>query len=132
QEEKYRTGQRSEDTRNGKGKVLAEADQRTRRQHKEIRNMEKFGKQDRKRWEEQGRKTIIESEKINTLQRRPIGKWKKRTREETEEENTVGDSMMDEDRPVGLSKRRTEEEEDGRSKGKRRCKEQYEKKIINM
>ena len=39
---------------------------------------------------------------------------------------------MDEDRPVGLSKRRTEEEEGGRSKEKRRCKEQYEKKIINM
>jgi len=39
---------------------------------------------------------------------------------------------MDEDRPVGLSKRRTEEEEGGRGKEKRRCKEQYEKKIINM
>jgi len=89
QEEKYRTGQRSEDTRDGKGKVLAEADQRIRRQHKEIKNIEKFGKQDRKRWEEQGRKTIIESGKINTVQRRPVGKWKERTREETEEENTV-------------------------------------------
>ncbi|CAG8811297.1 6976_t:CDS:1, partial [Gigaspora rosea] len=89
QEEKYRNGQRSEDTRDGKGKVLAKADQRTRSQYKEIKNMKKFGKQDRKRWEEQGRKTIIESEKINTLQRRPIGKWKERTREETKEENTV-------------------------------------------
>src|SRR6185312_8393315 len=73
QEEKYHTGQRSEDTRDGKGKVLAEADQRIRRQHKEIKNIEKFGKQDRKRWEEQGRKTIIESGKINTVQRRPVG-----------------------------------------------------------
>ncbi|CAG8827978.1 456_t:CDS:2, partial [Gigaspora rosea] len=60
QEEKYRTSQRSEDMRDRKGKVLAEADQRTRRQHKEIKNREKLGKQDRKRCEEQGRKTIIE------------------------------------------------------------------------
>ncbi|CAG8831986.1 12517_t:CDS:2, partial [Gigaspora rosea] len=59
QEKKYYTGQRSENTRDGKGK------------------------------EEQGRKTIIESEKINTLQRRLIGKWKERMREETEEKNPV-------------------------------------------
>ncbi|CAG8788502.1 4067_t:CDS:1, partial [Gigaspora rosea] len=79
----------SEDTRYGKGKVLAKADQRTRRQYKVIKNREKLGKQDRKRWEEQVRKTIIESERTNILQRRPIEKWKERTREETKEESTV-------------------------------------------
>ncbi|CAG8752318.1 8319_t:CDS:1, partial [Gigaspora rosea] len=74
--------------RDEKGKVLAESDQRARRQYKEIKNSEKLEKQDRKRCEEQGRKTMIESERINILQRRPIGKCKKRTREETEEEST--------------------------------------------
>ncbi|CAG8728516.1 17776_t:CDS:2, partial [Gigaspora rosea] len=52
-------------------------------------NREKLGKQDKKRWEEQGRKTIIESERTNILQRRPVVKWKKRSREETEEESTL-------------------------------------------
>ncbi|CAG8826646.1 22865_t:CDS:1, partial [Gigaspora rosea] len=89
QEEKYLTSQKSKDTRDGKGKVLTEADQRTRRQHKEIKNREKLGKQDKKRWKEQGRKTIIESERTKVLQRRPIGKWKERMREKTEKESMV-------------------------------------------
>ncbi|CAG8673744.1 218_t:CDS:2, partial [Gigaspora rosea] len=87
--EKYLISQRSDDTRDEKGKVLAETDQRTRKQHKEIKNREKLGKQDKKRWEEKGGKTIIESERTNILQRRPKGKWKERTREETEEESTM-------------------------------------------
>ncbi|CAG8724175.1 16271_t:CDS:2, partial [Gigaspora rosea] len=141
QEEKYLTGQRNEDMRDEKGKVLAEADKRARRQYKEIKNREKLGKQDMKRCKEQGRKTIMESERINISQRRQIGKWKERTREETEEKSTVSTSQKlleeilkrlvrlekrdNEDRPIGLSKRRTEEEEGSRSKGQRRCKEQY-------
>ncbi|CAG8684617.1 22284_t:CDS:2, partial [Gigaspora rosea] len=115
QEKKYLTGQRNKDIRDENGKVIAEAKQRARRQYKGIKNSEKLGKQDRKRCEEQGRKTIVESERINISQRRLIGKWKERTREETEKESTV-----------------TEEEESGRSKRKRRCKKQYEKKIINI
>ncbi|CAG8466248.1 22785_t:CDS:2 [Gigaspora rosea] len=39
------------------------------------------------------RKTIIESERINILQRKPRGKWKERTRGETEEESTVSTSQ---------------------------------------
>ena len=85
QEEKRLTSQGDKDTRNRKGKVLAETNLGARRQYKEVENSRKVGRREKKRCEEQGRKTTVESERINISQRRPIGKWKERAREEVEE-----------------------------------------------
>ncbi|CAG8618662.1 6811_t:CDS:1, partial [Gigaspora rosea] len=93
QEEKHLTGQEDKDTRNKKGKILAKTDLRTRRQYREVKNSEKFGKQDKKRYEGQGKKIIVESERINISQRRPTGKWKERASEKSEEGSTVSTSQ---------------------------------------
>src|SRR6185437_3340361 len=92
QEEKCLTSQRDKDTKNGKEKILAEMDLGARRQYKEVENSRKVGKQEKKRCEEQGRKTTVESKRINISQRRPIGKWKGRAREELEEGDIVSTS----------------------------------------
>ena len=72
---------------------MAETDLETRRQYKEVENSRKVGKQEKKRCEEQGRKMTVESKRINISQRRPIGKWKGRAREELKEGDTVSTSQ---------------------------------------